>query len=48
MDGDKKPSGTVYEEPGCAYCPPSVQACRQGESDSRGPGFCPSKVCPDR
>lgn len=47
MDGDKKPSGTVYEEPGCAYCPPSVQACRQGESDSRGPGFCPSKVCPD-
>jgi uncharacterized metal-binding protein len=33
-----------YETPGCAYCPPTVRACRQGESDARGPGFCPSKV----
>ena len=33
-----------YETPGCAYCPPTVRACRQGESESRGPGFCPSKV----
>src|SRR5574341_909374 len=33
-----------YESPGCAYCPPSVRACRHGESDTRGPGFCPSKV----
>ena len=33
-----------YETPGCAYCPPTVRACRQGESDKRGPGFCPSKV----
>ncbi len=34
----------AYENPGCAYCPPTVRACRQGESDARGPGFCPSKV----
>jgi uncharacterized metal-binding protein len=33
-----------YESPGCAYCPPTVRACRHGESDTRGPGFCPSKV----
>ena len=33
-----------YETPGCAYCPPTVRACRHGESDERGPGFCPSKV----
>ena len=33
-----------YETPGCAYCPASVRACRHGESDTRGPGFCPSKV----
>ena len=33
-----------YEKPGCAYCPPVVQACRQGESEKRGPGYCPSKV----
>ncbi|HTY79110.1 MAG TPA: DUF1847 domain-containing protein [Candidatus Bathyarchaeia archaeon] len=33
-----------YETPGCAYCPPTVRACRQGESEERGPGFCPSKV----
>jgi uncharacterized metal-binding protein len=33
-----------YESPGCAYCPPSVRACRHGESETRGPGFCPSKT----
>jgi len=36
-----------YETPGCAYCPPTVRACRQGESESRGPGFCPTKVDED-
>jgi uncharacterized metal-binding protein len=35
---------TNYEIPGCAYCPSTVRACRQGEGDERGPGFCPSKV----
>jgi uncharacterized metal-binding protein len=34
----------TYHDPGCAYCPPTVRACRQGESGRRGPGFCPSKV----
>ncbi len=34
----------AYDDPGCAYCPPTVRACRQGEAESRGPGFCPSKV----
>jgi uncharacterized metal-binding protein len=34
----------AYEEPGCAYCPTTVRACRQGEADTRGPGYCPSKV----
>jgi uncharacterized metal-binding protein len=33
-----------YESPGCAYCPPTLRACRQGEAGARGPGFCPSKV----
>lgn len=37
---------TSYEDPACAYCPPTVRACRQGESDRRGPGFCPTKVDP--
>ena len=36
-----------YDKPGRAYCPVSVQACRQGESDTRGPGFCPSKAMTD-
>jgi uncharacterized metal-binding protein len=36
-----------YDSPGCAYCPPTVRACRQGEAESRGPGFCPSKVDPE-
>jgi uncharacterized metal-binding protein len=36
-----------YVDPGCAYCPPTVRACRNGESEARGPGFCPSKVDPE-
>jgi len=36
-----------YDDPACAYCPPNVRACRQGESAERGPGFCPTKVDPD-
>ena len=36
-----------YETPGCAYCPSTVRACRQGEGAERGPAFCPSKVDPD-
>jgi uncharacterized metal-binding protein len=38
---------TKYEDPACAYCPPTVRACRQGESAQRGPGFCPTKLDPD-
>jgi uncharacterized metal-binding protein len=34
----------TYETPGCAYCPPTVRACRDGEAEERGPGFCPTKV----
>ena len=33
-----------YTRPGCAYCPPTVRACRHGEAEARGPGFCPSKM----
>src|SRR5208282_5315035 len=33
-----------YVDPACAYCPPNVRACRMGEADARGPGFCPGKV----
>jgi uncharacterized metal-binding protein len=36
----------TYEDPACAYCPPAVRACRQGEAAERGPGFCPAKVDP--
>jgi uncharacterized metal-binding protein len=36
-----------YQEPGCAYCPQSVEACRAGEMAERGPGFCPTKVDPE-
>ena len=25
-----------YEDPACAYCPPTVRACRQGEEAERG------------
>lgn len=33
-----------YENPGCAYCPPTVRACRDGEQAERSPGFCPTNV----
>ncbi|MBL6946910.1 MAG: DUF1847 domain-containing protein [Rhodospirillales bacterium] len=33
----------AYETPSCAYCPPEIQACRNGEPE-RGPGWCPSKI----
>lgn len=36
-----------YEDPACAYCPPTVRACREGEAAERGPGFCPTRVDPD-
>jgi len=36
-----------YEDPACAYCPPNVRACRLGEAELRGPGFCPTKVDPE-
>jgi uncharacterized metal-binding protein len=35
---------TTYETPSCAYCPSTVRACRNGEGDTRGPGYCPSKT----
>ena len=38
---------TTYETPGCAYCPSNVRACRVGESEPRGPGYCPSKTEPE-
>ena len=37
----------TYRDPGCAYCPPTVRACRQGETEERGPGFCPTNVDAD-
>jgi uncharacterized metal-binding protein len=36
-----------YERPGCAYCPPTVRACSDGEAEQRGPGWCPSRVDQD-
>lgn len=36
-----------HEDFACAYCPSTVRACRSGEAETRGPGFCPSKVDPD-
>jgi uncharacterized metal-binding protein len=33
-----------YTRPGCAYCPSTLRACRHGEAETRGPGFCPSKM----
>jgi uncharacterized metal-binding protein len=45
-DPAKNPDAGRYTEPGCAYCPPSVRACRQGEGEQRGPGYCPSKIDP--
>ncbi len=35
-----------YTDPACAYCPSTVRACRAGDAEARGPGFCPSKVDP--
>ena len=43
----KNPENGHYQDPSCAYCPPSVRACRQGEDRQRGPGFCPSRVAPE-
>lgn len=34
----------TYETVSCAYCPNTIQACRQGESDKRGPAYCASKL----
>lgn len=39
-----KSTTDTYTDPGCAYCPPKVRACREGESEARGPGYCPSKM----
>ena len=36
-----------YEDPSCAYCPPTVRACRHGEAEQRGPGFCPTNLDPE-
>lgn len=36
----------TYSDPACAYCPANVRACRAGEAEARGPGFCPSKLDP--
>ena len=36
-----------YIDPACAYCPSTVRACRAGDAEVKGPGFCPSKVDPD-
>ena len=44
---ESNPTATQYTDPGCAYCPPTVRACRDGESETLGPGFCPSKVEPE-
>ncbi len=43
----KNPEKRRCQDPSCAYCPPSVRACRQGEEKERGPGFCPSRVAPE-
>lgn len=32
-----------YQDPACAYCPPTIRTCRKGD-DRSGPGWCPSKV----
>jgi uncharacterized metal-binding protein len=34
----------TYSTVSCAYCPSTIRACRHGESATRGPGFCPTKV----
>ncbi len=40
----KNPGAGKYRDPGCDYCPPNVRACRRGDSESAGPGYCPSRV----
>jgi len=49
LNADAKPNARAskYTDPGCAYCPPTVRACRQGEGEERGPGYCPSKMALD-
>lgn len=42
-----KTKAAKYTEPGCAYCPPAVRACQQGEEAERGPGYCPTKADAD-
>jgi len=44
MTAKKTAAEPKYTDPSCAYCPPTVRACRQGEDGERGPGYCPSKV----
>ena len=34
----------TYNDPSCAYCPSTIRACRQAETQQRGPAFCPTKV----
>jgi len=31
-------------EASCSYCPPTIRACRSGDSEKKGPGWCPAKV----
>lgn len=47
MTDKKSVTKSRYTDPGCAYCPSTVRACRYGEDEERGPGFCPSKVNPE-
>ncbi|MBF0280107.1 MAG: DUF1847 domain-containing protein [SAR324 cluster bacterium] len=47
MNPDDAVRNSKYSDPGCAYCPPTVRACRHGEDQEYGPGFCPSKVNPE-
>ena len=37
----------AYDIPSCTYCPDGIRACRKGEDDTRGPGWCPGKLDPD-
>jgi len=46
-DGEERGAASGYDAPGCAYCPSTVRACRQGEGARRGPAYCPSKVDPE-
>ncbi|MCW9034795.1 MAG: DUF1847 domain-containing protein [Alphaproteobacteria bacterium] len=36
-----------YDDPSCAYCPTTIRACKDGDEDVRGPGWCPAKVDPE-